>query len=463
MDYYKSQYSKYGLHYFAIGVKYNATQIFWIIFSSNQENKKYEKTEYCIDVKKLYINNLISLPLNRQPAQYLDESDYFGRGRFSLALCEKKVAIIGLGAIGSMVAEFLVRSGIKEFDLWDNDVVEPVNLCRSIYSIQDIGNNKSEALTKRIKSISPFCKVRNHGYWDDNDRYNNLNTYRGGDFYGNINYNSQVDVIKQLECDNLIIDCTASNELLHFLSFAFDDKDIISLCITNKAKQLIMTTNKNGNPFELRKILLAKIEQDTKNMYLEGTGCYSPTFLAKDCDISALVGLAIRDIDKSQKNNEIPHTTVWSYDRRGVLEDKYISYELENDNNITLNISSETYMDGEDLTESNGGLIGYLLGGYENDGKNIIITHIISEHNAEDNLKNIYSTSNGIIDYIGDFVYTTENNTINECFIDTLANKAIDENINTNNPLLCIKNTNGEISFYLHINNKLEKFTKIID
>ena len=96
---------------------------------------------------------------------------------------------------------------------------------------------------------------------------------------------------------DLIIDCTGSNEMLHFLSYAASNIDIISMCITNHANDLLCITNKDGNPFELRKAYLSRIEQDTKNFYIEGEGCYSPTFLANNCDIASLVNLALRDLN----------------------------------------------------------------------------------------------------------------------------------------------------------------------
>lgn len=117
----------------------------------------------------------------------------------------------------------------------------------------------------------------------------------------------------------MIIDCTGSNELLHFLSYSIPGKEIVSLCITNHANELLCVSNANGNPFEIRKAYLSRIEQDTKNFYAEGEGCYSPTFLAKYSDIAALVNLAFKDIDSSYIKDEVPQSSIYAYCNRALF------------------------------------------------------------------------------------------------------------------------------------------------
>ena len=92
----------------------------------------------------------------------------FGRGAFSKNLVEKKIAIVGLGAIGSILAESLARSGIYSLGLWDSDIVEPGNICRSIYDARDLGGSKVQALAQKIRAINPICEANeivSHGYW----------------------------------------------------------------------------------------------------------------------------------------------------------------------------------------------------------------------------------------------------------------------------------------------------------
>ncbi|UUV16607.1 thiamine biosynthesis protein ThiF [Clostridioides difficile] len=70
-----------------------------------------------------------------------------------------KVAILGLGGLGSNVAISLARIGVGELLLIDYDVVEPSNLNRQQYFIDDIGKLKTDAMIENIKKINPFIKL----------------------------------------------------------------------------------------------------------------------------------------------------------------------------------------------------------------------------------------------------------------------------------------------------------------
>lgn len=71
-----------------------------------------------------------------------------------------KVAICGLGGLGSNVAIALARLGIGELFLIDFDIVEPSNLNRQNYSIKHLYMPKTQALKDQIHEINPFAKVR---------------------------------------------------------------------------------------------------------------------------------------------------------------------------------------------------------------------------------------------------------------------------------------------------------------
>ena len=72
----------------------------------------------------------------------------------------KKVLIIGVGGVGSYTVESLVRSGISNITIIDNDVIDITNLNRQLMTTHDnIGLSKVEVLEKRIKSINPDCIV----------------------------------------------------------------------------------------------------------------------------------------------------------------------------------------------------------------------------------------------------------------------------------------------------------------
>jgi len=70
------------------------------------------------------------------------------------------VLVAGLGGVGSMAAEMLVRSGIGTITLVDSDVVQASNLNRQIPALQStIGRPKVEVMTDRLKDINPDVRI----------------------------------------------------------------------------------------------------------------------------------------------------------------------------------------------------------------------------------------------------------------------------------------------------------------
>ncbi len=75
-------------------------------------------------------------------------------------LHKSKVAIFGIGGVGSFVVEGLVRAGIENFILVDNDTVSLTNLNRQIIATHNtIGKPKVEVARDRILEINPNAKI----------------------------------------------------------------------------------------------------------------------------------------------------------------------------------------------------------------------------------------------------------------------------------------------------------------
>ena len=73
---------------------------------------------------------------------------------------KSKVAIFGIGGVGSYVVEALARSGIENFILVDKDVVSETNINRQlIATTKTIGMDKVEVAKERILEINPEAKV----------------------------------------------------------------------------------------------------------------------------------------------------------------------------------------------------------------------------------------------------------------------------------------------------------------
>lgn len=78
-------------------------------------------------------------------------------------LFDKHVIVFGVGGVGGYVVEALVRSGVGNISIVDNDVVNESNINRQIIAFHStIGMQKVEVLKNRILDINPDCQVFVH-------------------------------------------------------------------------------------------------------------------------------------------------------------------------------------------------------------------------------------------------------------------------------------------------------------
>lgn len=89
-----------------------------------------------------------------------EELDKAFDARFPKEMQEKlrsaKVAVAGLGGLGSNIAVMLARSGIGQLLLVDFDIVDVTNLNRQMYYISHLGRPKAEALSEILCQINPY-------------------------------------------------------------------------------------------------------------------------------------------------------------------------------------------------------------------------------------------------------------------------------------------------------------------
>ncbi len=68
--------------------------------------------------------------------------------------------VIGIGGVGSWVAEALARNGIGAITLIDLDDICTTNINRQIHALTDtVGQSKVEVMAERIRQINPDCRV----------------------------------------------------------------------------------------------------------------------------------------------------------------------------------------------------------------------------------------------------------------------------------------------------------------
>lgn len=77
------------------------------------------------------------------------------------AVRRARVAVVGLGGVGSWAVEALARSGVAELMLFDLDHVAESNINRQVQALgATLGQHKGQALQQRIADIHPGCRVQ---------------------------------------------------------------------------------------------------------------------------------------------------------------------------------------------------------------------------------------------------------------------------------------------------------------
>ena len=75
-------------------------------------------------------------------------------------LNKSKVAIFGIGGVGSYAFEALVRSGVGEIEIIDSDSVSLTNLNRQLIATEEsVGKYKVDVAAERAKAINPDIKI----------------------------------------------------------------------------------------------------------------------------------------------------------------------------------------------------------------------------------------------------------------------------------------------------------------
>lgn len=75
-------------------------------------------------------------------------------------LLDSKITLIGLGALGSPVAYYLIAAGIGNLKIIDYDIVDTSNLHRQIlHFTDDVNREKTESAYEKLHALNPECKI----------------------------------------------------------------------------------------------------------------------------------------------------------------------------------------------------------------------------------------------------------------------------------------------------------------
>lgn len=203
------------------------------------------------------------------------------RGYLSKGLREHRYVLVGAGALGSAVAEHLVRTGVTDVVVLDTDTLASGNLVRHTLAMPQVGMNKAIALATHLNSISPL--VRAVGYA-------NLFPPRDPEALASVN-NAHV-----------LIDTTGSENVVDALTQQDwpEPKVIVSLSLGWRAQSLYAHAERarRFNAEAFRAAIDPQVANDLRSTVTEvapweGVGCWAPVFPALHTDVHLLAATGV--------------------------------------------------------------------------------------------------------------------------------------------------------------------------
>lgn len=220
------------------------------------------------------------------------------RGRFD-NLCQKKVLLIGAGALGSILGETLVRAGVRDITVVDHDVLVAGNLVRHRLTLDDLGRSKARQLADRLNALSPTASAEG------------LHVDLGPDS-ASAEKVARADVVIDTTGDDLVPLWLATDDQT-------SERIYVSASLSYAAEKLYFFIGRGiafpMDDFEDQlKPWLDQDEHPIEDFPLVATGCFDPVFPARVDDIELFAAIAARQID-SRLGQPVPAPTLMVYER----------------------------------------------------------------------------------------------------------------------------------------------------
>lgn len=207
------------------------------------------------------------------------------RGHVDQSLTSKHSLIIGSGAVGSSLAELLIRAGCWYVTIIDHDLLEGGNLARHTLTLTDVNHFKAKGVANRLNAVSPHAVV--------NAEVVPLQ----------VKLKQQPDWLKSFD---LIIDATANDEVLDQLDGAEKAPNTMFFSVSLGFKAHRLFVYADGQPDAISSCFREKLqpwlqkdllEQQAQSFPRESIGCWHPLFPARADDIWMMTTTAVKLIE----------------------------------------------------------------------------------------------------------------------------------------------------------------------
>lgn len=255
------------------------TQIHWQAIRLPALSCEQKHDGFRTNNKSLFSRDMMTIfrnhkRINWQKSENWHPNEIHNRGKLHSSITESKVLIIGAGALGSMIAELLVRGGLKHITIVDHDKTEIGNIIRHTLTMDDVGEFKAKSLAHRLLRLSPF--VESHVVDAKIEQI-------------------KPEYIEKLKDTNIVVDCSGSDDVLHYIRCIpwTHSPMYFSVSTGLQAKRLfILVSRRKKFPFDFFHRHLKKWLLKDMNEYegpelprSGGIGCWHPTFPARGDEV----------------------------------------------------------------------------------------------------------------------------------------------------------------------------------
>ncbi|WP_230470007.1 HesA/MoeB/ThiF family protein [Lujinxingia vulgaris] len=208
------------------------------------------------------------------------------RGKLPRTLRKLPIAIIGAGALGSAVAELLIRAGSLDILIVDHDSLEVGNLVRHTLTGAELRQNKAAAVAARLRGAAPMANVSSFAK----------------------QLPSQGTLKDLLDRFDVIIDCTGEDEVVSRLGGTWwgVPRLFLSASLGFAARRLFLYEawgcsfpeehffEEIGPWLEGERASWSAVGET-----LEGAGCWSPLFPARSDDVWLAAVATVKHLERA--------------------------------------------------------------------------------------------------------------------------------------------------------------------
>lgn len=241
--------------------------------------RRNERTYWLHDQTHLFEH---ALPLSWLRTDNWAPEDLLSRGALPERLRSSWVLLLGAGALGSAMAELLVRGGVSRLVIMDGDILEAGNLVRHTLDVTGVRYSKAHPLEHRLRHINPDVQV--HAIPKSLDEQ----TVRRHWLVS--------------RCD-ILLDCTASDEVLEVLGrHTWDGPRLFFSASFGVGARRLLCFNATGTSFptgEFWKQATSWIQKEHEELRRtalprEGLGCWHPVFPARADDVALAAAISVK-------------------------------------------------------------------------------------------------------------------------------------------------------------------------